>query len=260
MSAFAFGGITLGIGNIGSYGFLSVQVLAALIIGLVAAVLFVYRQLHLEAPFLELRILKNKDYSVSVVGSMLLYFIMMGASITIPLYVQQTLGLSATTSALVTLPGSLVTALVSPFAGKLYDKLGMRILFITGTVCLTISNILMVFIGLETSVWAASGFNVIRSVAIACLMMPLVTWGAGSVKTEETPHATALLTSLRTIAGAIGSAVSVSVMTLVANHSVDTYGERASIHGVNMTFLTLGIFSAVLVAIAFVGTKSKKEL
>lgn len=60
LSIFAFGGLTLGIGNIGSYSFMSAQVLPVLVIGLCASGLFVYRQLHLEEPFLELRILKKK--------------------------------------------------------------------------------------------------------------------------------------------------------------------------------------------------------
>lgn len=259
LSAFAFGGITLGIGNIGSYGFVSVQVWVTLAIGIIAAVLFTKRQLHMEDAFLELRILANRDYAVSVMGSMLLYFIMMGSSIILPLYVQQTMGLSATISGLVMLPGSLVMALISPFAGNLYDKVGMRLLFIVGAVGLTISNLLMGFITMETTVWAAAGFNVIRSIAIACLMMPLVTWGANNVKPEMTSHATALLTSLRTIAGAIGSAVFVAVMTIVANQSAKSYGENASIHGINVAFLAMAASSIVLLMLAVVGTKSSGE-
>ena len=50
-SVFAFGGITLGIGNIGTYGWKSVQVLPVLVVGCVAAALFVYRQLHYKETF-----------------------------------------------------------------------------------------------------------------------------------------------------------------------------------------------------------------
>ncbi|MCM1412052.1 MAG: MFS transporter [Lachnospiraceae bacterium] len=64
MSAFAFGGITLGIGNIGSYGFPDVQVILPLLLGIAGGSLFVYRQLHMDEPFLELRTLSNKDYAV----------------------------------------------------------------------------------------------------------------------------------------------------------------------------------------------------
>ena len=68
-SIFAFGGITLGIGNISSFGLISLQAGLPLAVDIVVCVLFVIRQ-----------------------------------------------------CGLVTLPGSLATAVVSPFAGKLYDN------------------------------------------------------------------------------------------------------------------------------------------
>ncbi len=49
----------LGIGNISSYGF-AINATLPLLIGLITAVLFVYRQFHQETAFLELRILKIK--------------------------------------------------------------------------------------------------------------------------------------------------------------------------------------------------------
>lgn len=255
MSGFAFAGITLGIGNMGSYPFLSMQVGVILAIGGIALVLFVYRQFHIETPFLELRILKSRDYTLSVIGSMFLYFIMMGSSVLMPLYVQSVLGLSATVSALVTLPGSLIMAVISPFAGKIYDKIGMKALFVSGAVCLIFSNMGMCLVTMQTTVWLSSVLNVVRNVAIGCLMMPLVTWGTSSVKKELTADATALLTSLRTIAGAIGTAVFVGIMTFVSSRSAGQNGENAPMHGMNATFLAMGISSVILLMIAVFGVK-----
>jgi drug resistance transporter, EmrB/QacA subfamily len=260
MSVFAFGGITLGIGNIGSYGIASIQVLLALMVGIIATVTFVYRQMNLDEPFLDLRILKDKEYANSVIGSMLLYFTMMGASVILPLYVQQTMGLSATISGLVALPGSLAMAIISPFAGKIFDKLGIKILFVCGSVCLIISNLCMYFISKDTSVWMVSGLNAIRCIAIGCLMMPLVTWGATKIEKSKTSHATALLTSLRTISGAIGSTVFVAIMAATANHSVQTYGESASIHGVNVAYLSMAGSSVILLAVAIFGCKKRCKI
>lgn len=258
LSAIAFGGVTLGIGNIGSYGLTGMQTFIPLLLGIVGSVLFVYRQLHLEEPFLDVRILSNRDYAISVIGSMLLYFIMMGSSIMLPLYVQQVKGLSATISGLVALPGSLAMAIISPFAGRLFDKLGIKILLVSGSVCLTASNLCMYFITMDTSIWLASGFNVIRSIAIGCLMMPLVTWGAGSIDARKTSHATALLTSLRTISGAIGSAVFVAVMTVAASHKAKQLGEGASMYGMNVSFAAMAASSLLLFAVAVVVCKDKK--
>ncbi|MCD7988608.1 MAG: multidrug efflux MFS transporter, partial [Klebsiella quasipneumoniae] len=250
LSAFTFGGITLGIGNIGAFSFASIQVLIPLVVGGVAAVFFVYRQFHQAEPFLDLRVLRQKDYTLSVIGSMLLYLVMMGSSVILPLYVQSILGHSATISGLVTLPGSLAMALVSPFAGRIYDRIGIKKLFVTGALFMLIGNMGMVFLTMVTPVWVAALCNVVRCMAIGCLMMPLVSWGIGSVKQTLTAHGTALLTSLRTIAGAIGIAVFVGIMTSVSDHSTARYGAEAPMHGLNMTFLAMSLSTAALLLIA----------
>ena len=86
ISAAAFAGITLGIGNIGTYPILDWKVLPLLAVGLLAGYWFVRRQLKSEQPFLELRVLKSKEYALSVIGSMLLYLVMMGSAVIMPLY------------------------------------------------------------------------------------------------------------------------------------------------------------------------------
>lgn len=258
LSAFAFGGITLGVGNISSGSFLSIQVLAPLLIGGIASGFFIKRQLGSEEPFLELRILGSRDYALSVIGSMFLYLVMMGSSIIMPLYVQSIMGCSATVSGLVTLPGSLAMAVISPFAGRIYDRVGMKKLFVAGAVLMLVSNVGMVFLNMQSSVWLASFYNVLRCLAIGCLMMPLVTWGISGINEGLTAHGTALLTSLRTIAGAIGSAVFVGVMTVVADGSAAEYGGNAPIHGLNVAFAAMSAVTVVLLAISVFFVKDKK--
>ena len=257
LSALGFGGVTLGVGNVSSYDFVSPQVLLTLAVGIGALILFVLRQLRLDQPFLELRILQNRQYALSVAGSMLLYLVMMGGSMIMPLYAQSILGRSATFSGLMVLPGSLVMALISPFAGKIYDKIGMRMLCITGAVLMILSSLGMVFIKTESSVWLAAGYNTVRCAAIGCLMMPLVTWGTASIGKEFTAHGTALLTSLRTIAGAIGTAVFTGIMTAVGRNAVVTHGNDAPIFGMNISFLAMSIVSVGLLAVGVFGQNKK---
>lgn len=255
LSGFAYGGLTLGIGNISSSLF-SLQSGLPLLIGLLSMGLFAYRQFHLDDPFLDLSVLKNKIFVVSLIGSMLLYFIMMGSSIILPLLIQSIEGYSATVSGLVTLPGSLAMTLISPFTGKFYDKFGMKKLFFVGAIALLLSNLGMVFITLKTTIFIIALLNAFRSIAIGCLMMPLVTWGMSHIDNSLTAHGTALLTSLRTIAGAIGSAVFVSLMTTITKQSLPIYGGNAAIHGLNITFLAMTLSAVLLVLFAFFSGKS----
>jgi MFS family permease len=223
-----------------------------LLVGIVGCICFAHRQFHLETPFLDLRILQNRQYRISVISSMLLYFTMMGSSVLMPLYVQTVMGYSAVVSGLVTLPGSLATALVSPFAGRLYDKMGIRKIFISGSVCLVISNLGMAFINMNTPLAVAAAWNVIRNVSIGALMMPLLTWGTGSVKEEKVADASSLLTSFRTISGSIGSAVFVGIMTFVGSSST-------LMHGLNMAFVAMALSALALAVLAIWGTRKTKE-
>lgn len=259
LSIFAFGGITLGLGNLGSYDITEPLIWLPLGIGIITSVLFVCRQLRLDMPFLDVKILRSREYALSVIGSMLLYFVMMGSSVIMPLYVQQILGYSATVSGLVTLPGSLAMAIVSPLAGKLFDKFGMKKLFTAGAIFLLISNLGMYFIGMDTPILLAAAYNVIRCIAIGCLMMPLITWGTSYVESSSIADSTALLTSLRTIAGAVGSAVFVGIMTFAANSSALTYGENAAMHGLNITFLCMSAGALVLLCIPVFFVKSGRR-
>lgn len=260
LSVFAFGGVTLGIGNVGSCGLADSRVLLPLAVGIVGSVIFASRQLRMSEAFLELRILKIREYALSVIGSMLLYFVMMGSSILMPLYVQSVMGYSATVSGLVTLPGSLAMAVVSPFAGKIFDRLGIKKLFVAGAAFMLLSNIGMYFITLSTPVYVAAGYNVVRCVAIGCLMMPLITWGTSYVEGALVADATALLTSLRTIAGAIGSAVFVGIMSLVEERSASVYGTAAGMHGLNVTFGCMAAGTVLLLLIAGFGVRTEQEI
>lgn len=258
-SIFAFGGITLGIGNISSFGLLSTQAGLPLMIGIVACVLFIIRQCGLEKPFLDVKILSNKNYAVSVLSSMVLYLVMMGSSVMMPLYVQSVMGYSAVVSGLVTLPGSLATAVVSPFAGRLYDKMGIKKIFMAGSAALIVSNIGMFFLTMNTPLWVAAGFNVLRNISIGSLMMPLLTWGTSNVSLKKVADASSLLTSFRTIAGSIGSAVFVGIMTVVSEASKNTYGDNALMHGMNVSFFWMAVGALVLLLISILGTNNDKK-
>lgn len=236
-------GIILGTGNISEIAQNPFWCLGPIVVGLAAAVLFVLRQMRLECPFLNIRIFSNREFRCAVLASMLLYGIMMAGSMLIPVYIQSMRGYPATVSGLITMPGSLATALVSPLAGKLYDRFGIRRLYLVGTVCLLVSSVCCGFLSGETSLILIAVLFILRSIAIGLLMMPAVTWGMSTLQKQDTADGTSLITSLRTIAGAFGGALFMSIMTLC------TWGTETAdmIYGVNIAFLGMGVLSAVLV-------------
>lgn len=253
-----FSVLLIGAGNIGSMKLLSIGLL--LFIGAIALFLFVRRQLKLEQPFLELRILQNRDYRLAVIVSMLLYAVMMAGSTLFPIYIQTIMGKSATVSGLIMMPGSLVMAVISPLTGKFYDRFGIRKLAVFGSLMMLLSCLGVTSVGAETPVPYIALMYILRLIAIGCLMMPMVTWGMSGLAPEHTSHGTALLTSLRTISGAFGAAISVAVMSMAAG-TVSSESAAAA-RGIDAAFICVALLAAVqmIVAAAWVGKKTRRPI
>lgn len=215
MSALAFGGVTLGLGNVASLGVANPAVWAPLAAGVASGTLFFRRQMRSDQPFLKVQLFRSKTFATGVALSMVLYAAMMGSTAVLPLYVQGVAGQSALTSGFVIMPGALTMALVSPLAGKRLDRHGITPLMLVSGALLVLGNLGMLLVGSDTALWVPTALNVVRCLAIGCIQTPLVTWANGSVPQLDLPHASALLTSLRNVAGAVGVSVFVGVMASI---------------------------------------------
>ncbi len=252
LSVLAFGGLTLGVGNLATYGILHPIVYIPLIVGVITFIIFVRRQLGSKEPFLDFSILKTRAVTVGVAGSMILYFVLMGSSVLMPLYVQNVKGGTAIVAGLVTLPGSVLMAVVSPLSGRLYDRLGIRRLFIMGSAFLAISSLLMFFLREPQSLAFAIAYSLLRYLAIGLIMMPLITYGTTHAGAKKMADASAMLSSLRTIGGAIGTAVFVGISSAVAVRVAGGSDPTPvqTMHGMNIAFLIMAFTSVVLLLIA----------
>ncbi len=212
LSIVLFGGLAIGLGQFASGGLVDIATLAPLLCGAAAAAVFVPRQVHAPEPFLNLRLLGNRRFARSVIASAALYAVMMGGAAVLPVYLQQDLGCSASVAGAVVLPAALLMALVNPLAGSAFDRRGMHSVAVVGALLLLVGCGGMCFSGLGASVPAVAVLAVLRYVGIGLVQMPLVTWGNAAVDNKDMSQATALLTSFRNIAGALGVAVFIGVL------------------------------------------------
>lgn len=250
-----FTGILIGLGNLGTAPFLSISIGVPLGVAFISGVIYIYRSFHINDPLLNLAVFKNKKYAIAVILSMLLYFILISASTLFPIYTQTLHHLSATNSGLIMMPGSLLMAIFSPFVGHLYDKFGIKKILIIGTAILLISSLLMINLTSSTNIIFLIIVWTSRSVALACIMMPLVTWSVSELSKEEIPSASALLTTLRTISGAIGSATMIALMSYVSNINSNE-STIVSIKGMNITFQVLAGIVGIMLLLSIFSIKN----
>jgi EmrB/QacA subfamily drug resistance transporter len=237
-------GIVIGLGNIGSYGLVSIFVWAPILIGVLSTFIFVKRQKTLKEPFLELSVFKNKNFSVGAISLAIIQFTVVGITVILPIFIQKACGFSATVSGLIILPSSLMMAVFSILSGVLAGKFGTRSLAVLGNILMVIGSFSMLFMNLNTSILYITVTQIVRCMGIGLATTPINTWLLASVK-EKIGDGTAISNTLRQIAGAMGSAVLAMIMTYIAGGAVTNSAE--SVAGFQVS-------SALTVILAIVST------
>ncbi|WP_249598126.1 MDR family MFS transporter [Peribacillus frigoritolerans] len=222
LSTLGFGGIVFGfsMAGEGSEGWTSPVVMTSIIVGLVAIVLFILRQILMKQPLLNLRVFMYPMYTVGVILVVMCMMIFMSTMIILPMYLQNQngLGLSTLVAGLMLLPGSALNGILSPRMGSWYDKYGPKWLVIPGIV------IMAVMLWLFSSISTASTLTLIVVLHIglmigsAMVLMPAQTNGLNQLPPELYPHGTAVMSTVQQVAGAIGTAVSISILTSGMKH------------------------------------------
>lgn len=218
LSIIGFGSFLWGFTNIANNGWGDLtMVILPIVIGVSVIALFSYRQLHLEVPFLDVRVFKVKQFSVTTAAIALSMMAMMGVEMMLPLYLQNVHGLSALDSGLALLPGALMMGLVSPIAGRVYDKVGARRMALVGFSILAIGTIPFTFLTAATPDHFITLMYAVRMFGIAMVMMPLTASAMSALPPHEAAHGTAANNTARQIASAIVVALLSSVTQNVIN-------------------------------------------
>ena len=248
LSTLGFGGLLYGFSAAGNSGWLSLTVLVPIIVGAIALVLFIKRQNRLEEPILEFGVFKDRIFTLSTSLGMIVFMSMIGGAVILPIFMQTMLGFSALESGMMLLPGALIMGLMSPITGRLFDKYGARWLAIIGLAMLTVTTLMFANLSTETTFTYLAVVNSFRMLGVAMVMMPVTTEGLNRLSNTLVPHGTAMSNTMRQVAGAVGTALLVSIMT---NTMKPDEGISGMIHGVNMSFLFAGILAFIGFVLAF---------
>ena len=106
---------------------------------------------------------------------------------------------------------------------------------------------------MKTLLWLSFVYTV-RCVGLALVNMPLNTWGLNALENRVMAHGTAIGNTFRQVAGSLGTAVLITVMSIVVAASANPATDAAQIHGINMAYLgaMLMMFVALVLTIVFV--------
>ncbi len=252
LSSVGFGGILYGFSSAGNKGWDSPQVYLTIGIGVISLTTFIIRQSKQERPMLNFSIFKYPMFALSSSITMVLNMAMFSGMLLLPIYVQTIRGISPLDAGLMMLPGALVMAFMSPITGRIFDKIGGRILATTGLAITVVTTYLFSTLSMDTTYNYIMILHAVRMFGMSMVMMPVSTNGLNQLPARFYPHGTAMNNTLNQVAGAIGTALLVTIMSnRTESAAADLAREAATSGAVDPTMQQQIAMQAMLEGINF---------
>lgn len=250
-------GLMIGFSNIAEFGFSLIHVILPIIIGLITLIIFVKRQNKIEKPLINLKVLKNKYFVYGTVFAALLYFIMCGINVMVPLFVQNVAYYSPTESGLILFPAAIIMIVFNFISPVLADKIGIKPVLIVSSILNIIGFSSMMTYNMNSSFEYLLITQLIRGIGCGLGLSPSITW-AMSVVAGDVEDATAINNTARQVIGAIGSSVTVVIMQILANGNITH--NPVSVSSFSLTSLMMIMITLILLIITILFIKNKKDI
>ena len=257
LSAFGFGGLIYGLSSIGeaAAGHAPVPVWVPLAVGGAALVAFVLRQLQLQkvdGALLDLRTFQSRTFSLAVGLVTIVMASLFGSLILLPIYLQQVLGLDVLAVGLMLLPGGVLMGAMAPVVGNLFDRFGPTPLVIPGMVIAAGSLWGMASFDQNTTVGWIIAVHLALNLGLGLVFTPLMTSALGSLPRRLYPHGSAIVGTVQQVAGAAGTALFVTLMTVTSAAAISDGVDAplALTQGVHAAFLVGACIASVAVILA----------
>lgn len=259
LSTIGFGGIVYGFSasGQGSGAWGNPNTFLPLAIGIVGVALFIWRQLVIAQPILNLQPFKYPMFTVGLILLLVSMMTIFSFIFLMPMYLQNGLALSSFAAGLILLPSGLLNGVMSPVTGRLFDQFGPRWLVISGFVIAGIFIWLLTGLTTTTSPGLVILLNCCLMIGMSMVIMPAQTNGLNQLPRQLYPHGSAIMNTLQQLAGAVATALCASILSSGSRTYLESpsAGSNQSLkvaavaftHGIHNGF----IFTFVLTLIGF---------
>lgn len=199
--------LLLALSEAGVWGWTSESIVLLLYLSLVSFALFVYIELTSKSPLLNLRIFKSRTFTMANITTAVTTVGLFSGVFYVPLFLQDVQGMGAFDTGLLMLPGALVSGVLMPVVGKLYDRIGPRPLAIFGIISLAYTTFLLHGINADTSSGTVVYWMILRGVGMSFAAVAAQAASLDSISESEVGGASAISNIISRIAGAFGIAV-----------------------------------------------------
>lgn len=259
LSCLGFGGIVFGVGASSLFGWLSVPVIVSLIVGVIALASYAKRQFGMEIPVLDLRVFKFQGFRIGAVCMMLNFGITLSAMYVLPQYYQNGMLIAVALAGILMLPGGVINAIVSMFAGRIYDMIGARIPALLGFALSIVGAGLFMTATPDSPLAFVICCHIIMMIGVPLAMSPCQTHALSSLPQDLNTDGSTALNTMQQVLGAVCTAVATNLLASGQAAYYAAGGNNASLaftQGSHWGFL----FALILAIVGFVfATRIKKR-
>ncbi|NOJ77280.1 DHA2 family efflux MFS transporter permease subunit [Myxococcus xanthus] len=249
-----------------AWGWTDAKTVSLAVLGTVSLVYFVVRQLRTHAPLLDLRVLANGRYVVTLLISSIITISLYSGAFLIPLFLQEIQGVTPLKTGLILLPASLAMALLMPLVGRMYGTLGPSTLMTTGVLLIAGGTYALSHLTPDVSHTYVLMWMLVRNVGISLSIMPASNAGMEQLSRELSGHASSISSWLRNVFGAFSIAIFTSLLSSFAAREAQVLAregmtERRDIEllsfvtGINHVYLVATVIALVAVPLSLMVRK-----
>jgi DHA2 family multidrug resistance protein len=178
-------------------------------------------------PVVDLRVFRYRGFTVSVIALVFAYGTFFASLVVIPQWLQGALGYTATWAGYATAFNGVAAVMMAPIVAKLSTRLDERLLVSFGILWLGATSLIRVFWWTSgADFWTVALPQLIQGAGMPFFFIPLTTLALGAVDEDEVASAAGVMNFLRTMAGAVATAVATTMWYDGAQ------GARAELSGV----------------------------
>ncbi|MEO5667320.1 MAG: MFS transporter, partial [Bdellovibrionota bacterium] len=187
---------------------------------------FIWWELKVKDPIINMRLFRDGIVQSGVMMQALLGFFLYGVVFLLPIFAGRVFHYDATQIGLLFIPGSLVTAAMMPFIGRMMQKgVNPKALIAVGVVCVELALMLLTLLSPLSSRTELMYMLYMRGLAMAFLFVPINSSILSQFSGAALGQVSGLLNLFRQIGGSIGIAL---VATLLARASHQNYLDLSS--------------------------------
>ena len=185
----------------------SARIVTLAIVAAIGFVAFVIWELTEENPIVDIRIFRHRGFAVATTVISMGYGAFFSIVVLTPLWLQSTLGYTATNSGFVVAWIGLFAVLISPIAARVSGKADARIIATVGLVWIALVTLLRLNWTSNVDYWTLVIPHILHGIGMPLFFIALTSLAMTSVEPAETVSAAGLMSFTRTLSGAIAAAV-----------------------------------------------------